>query len=277
MRDYYPGFDRQEPYPMPDSDSLPQNPLAEEAMWAALRRRFESPDPAPAQRWPDAADPAAAQLLKLYTPLLQTPCVVAQLGQSLDGYIATHSGDSQYVTGECDRTHLHRVRALCDAVIVGAETVIADDPQLTVRHVDGRHPLRVVLDPRGRVPLNRKLFQDAAAPTLLLTRKTTAPRTLPHGEHLALDEQDFEPQALLQRLHARGARRVLVEGGGVTVSRFLAAGALHRLFVTVAPLILGEGRRGLQLPPVQKLAEGLRPQVRRFDFGEDVLFDIQLR
>lgn len=261
---------------MPDSDSLPQQALAEEAMWALLRRRSEAREPA-ATRWPQAADSAAAQLLSLYTPLLQTPYVVAQLGQSLDGYIATHNGDSQYVTGACDRTHLHRVRALCDAVIVGAETVIADDPQLTVRHVAGRHPLRVVLDPRGRVPAERKLFHDGAAPTLLLTRKSTPLRTLAHGEHMQLDEADFAPQALLQRLHARGVRRVLVEGGGVTVSRFLAAGALDRLLVTVAPLILGEGRRGLQLPPVQRLSEALRPQVRRFDFGEDVLFDIKLR
>ncbi|EIT71461.1 MULTISPECIES: RibD family protein [Hydrocarboniphaga] len=258
-------------------DSFAATPLTAEPMWDLMRRRFAQPEPEPDAVWPEPADAQAAQLLDLYRPMLRTPYAVAQLGQSLDGYIATDSGDSNYVTGEYDRTHLHRVRALCDAVIVGAETVIADDPQLTVRHVCGRHPLRVILDPRGRVPLERKVFLDGAAPTLLLTGWQVPHRTAPGLAHERLDESEFAPQALLRRLHARGARRVLVEGGGVTVSRFLAAEALDRLFVTVAPLILGEGRRGLQLPPVQRMAQALRPSVRRFDFEEDVLFDIQLR
>jgi riboflavin biosynthesis pyrimidine reductase len=129
------------------------------------------------------------------------------------------------------------------------------------------------------VPRDRKLFHDGAAPTLLLTGPQVPPRDLPSWvEHRRIvDESGFAPPALLRLLRARGVRRVLVEGGGVTVSRFLTADALHRLFVTVAPLILGEGRRGLQLPPVQRMAQALRPEVRRFDFEEDVLFDIKLR
>ena len=119
----------------------------------------------------DVADPRRP-LLELYLPITsatsQTPMTVGHLGQSLDGFIATHSGESQFVTGEENILHLHRMRALCDAVIVGAGTVAADDPQLTTRKVPGPHPLRVVLDPSRRLGTQFKLFADDSAPTLYI-------------------------------------------------------------------------------------------------------------
>jgi diaminohydroxyphosphoribosylaminopyrimidine deaminase / 5-amino-6-(5-phosphoribosylamino)uracil reductase len=118
------------------------------------------------------ADERAATLLSLYRPLFDAPPgevrIVGHLGQSLDGFIATASGDSRFVTGPDNIVHLHRLRALCDAVIVGAGTVAADDPQLTTREVRGPNPLRVVLDPRRRLDAARRLFTDRAAPTLLV-------------------------------------------------------------------------------------------------------------
>ena len=93
---------------------------------------------------------------------------IAHLGQSLDGYIATASGDSYYVTGPDNVRHLHRLRALADAIVVGAGTVARDDPQLTVRHVEGPNPVRVVLDPAARLDARRRVFSDGAAPTLVV-------------------------------------------------------------------------------------------------------------
>ena len=84
------------------------------------------------------------------------------------------------------------------------------------------------------------------------------------------------PRAVLERLAARGLRRVFVEGGGITVSRFLAAGCLHRLQITVAPLIIGSGRPSITLPEIEQLSAGLRPEVRRYALGADVLFDCRL-
>ena len=119
--------------------------------------------------------PAARDLLDLYLPLTRgSDFVIGQLGQSLDGRIATVSGKSHYITGPEDIRRLHRLRALVDAVIVGASTVALDDPGLTVREVEGENPVRVVLDPDGRLGQDRRVFSDRAARTLVV-RRTAAP------------------------------------------------------------------------------------------------------
>ena len=110
-----------------------------------------------------------SELLNLYLPICSAtsrrPMTIGHLGQSLDGFIATPSGDSQFVTGDDNIVHLHRMRALSDAVVVGAGTVAADDPQLTVRHVPGPNPLRVVFDPARRLAQTYRVFTDDTGPT----------------------------------------------------------------------------------------------------------------
>lgn len=227
-----------------------------------------------------AADAEAARALDLYLPLCTTPgpdLVVAQMAQSLDGCVATASGDSCYVSGPEDRAHLHCLRALVDAVIVGAGTVAADDPRLTVRAVAGEQPLRVVLARTGDLDPAARVVADGAGPTLVVHAPDAECRCC-EGVAVPVDADGFfEPRALLATLAERGLRRVLVEGGGRTVSRFLRAGVLHRLHVTVAPLLIGQGRRGIDLPGVDALGDALRPPARRFVLGEDVLFDLDLR
>lgn len=219
----------------------------------------------------------SAALLELYLPLLRPRIVIGQLGQSLDGRIATASGHSHYLNGPDSIAHLHRLRALADAVVVGAGTVVADGPQLTVRHCSGANPLRVVLDARGRVPADRRIFTDPTAPTLVIRSEGAAGPGLAEAETLPLDpDGGFRPADVLGLLAARGAHRVLVEGGGVTVSRFLAAGALDMLHVMVAPMLIGGGRPGLTLPPIERLDSALRPAHRRIAFGDDMLFELRL-
>ncbi|WP_070990161.1 RibD family protein [Halofilum ochraceum] len=237
---------------------------------------------APGGAWSAAPSPddAAAMMFDLYLPLCATPgesLVVAQMGQSLDGYVATADGDSCYVTGEADRAHLHCLRALVDAVIVGAGTVSADDPRLTVRAVEGEQPVRVVLARNGALDPAAHVLVDGAGPTLVVHAEDARP-VKGDGLALATDAEGFfAPHTLLQALAARGLRRVLVEGGGRTVSRFLCAGALDRAHVTIAPLLIGAGRRGIDLPPATSIGHALRPPARRFLLGEDVLFDLDLR
>ena len=229
----------------------------------------------------DHPEAAAAQLLDLYLPVALGPdIVIAQIGQSLDGRVATESGHSHYVTGQADLVRLHRVRALVDVVLVGAGTASADDPRLTVRHVPGRNPGRVVLDPSGRVDPGNALFTDGLAPTLWLRGGTAPPGLGSHVEVAVPPEGTrgkIDPHAIVSLLRERGWRRILVEGGGITVSGFLEAGALDRLHVTVAPLLIGVGRHGITLPPVTSLDRALRPPCRHFALGDDVLFDLDLR
>lgn len=240
-------------------------------------------DASGAWRTSGAPTGAGRDLLELLLPLrLPADLVIAQIGQSLDGRIATAAGHSHYVTGPADIRRLHRLRALVDAVLVGAGTVAADNPRLTVREVAGENPLRVILDPRGRLDRDRHVFSDGAARTVEVRRAADGDASRPRleGDVLRMPATragGFDPAALLAALRGLGCRRVLVEGGGTTVSRFLQAGALDRLHVTVAPLLIGGGRPALTLDPIESLDEALRPRCRHFRLGDDMLFDLDLR
>jgi riboflavin-specific deaminase-like protein len=204
--------------------------------------------------------------------------VVGQFGQSIDARIATVSGHSHYINGPAGLDHLHRLRALVDAVVVGVGTAVADDPQLTVRRVAGPNPARVVIDPKGRLPATARLFNDDGARRLVLS--TASARTkLPAGvERVALAAADgrIAPAAMLAALAERGFRRILIEGGADTVSRFLAAGCLDRLHVVIAPIIIGAGPGSITLPPILRVDQALRAPMRVHVLGDEVLLDCDL-
>jgi diaminohydroxyphosphoribosylaminopyrimidine deaminase/5-amino-6-(5-phosphoribosylamino)uracil reductase len=204
--------------------------------------------------------------------------VVGQIGQSLDGRIATASGHSKYINGPAGLTHLHRLRALVDAVVIGVGTALADDPQLTVRRVAGPQPARVVLDPNGRLPATAKLFANDGVRRLLVTAEGTRCAALSGVEILMLPIADkhIAPSTILAALAERGLRRILIEGGADTVSRFLAAGCLDRLHVIVAPIILGTGRASFILPPIERADQALRVPVHAHQLDDEVLFDCDL-
>jgi riboflavin-specific deaminase-like protein len=204
--------------------------------------------------------------------------VVGQIGQSLDGRIATASGHSKYINGPAGLAHLHRLRALVDAVVIGVGTALADDPELTVRRVAGPHPMRIIIDPSGRIAAGAKVFACDGVRCLLVTGEGTR-CDLPSGvEVLALPVVDghIAPPAILAALAQRGLRRMLIEGGANTISRFLAAGCLDRLHVVVAPVILGSGRPSFILPPVERADQALRMPMHAHALDDEMLFDCDL-
>lgn len=228
---------------------------------------------------------AATHLLDIYAPLVAKPKtsgrIVAHLGQTLDGFISTKTGASHYVTGPENIVHLHRMRALSDAVLVGANTVSHDDPKLTTRLVPGDNPVRVVIDPDRRLQPNKNLFTDRSTQTLVLCTPHANNKTKGLGNHVEIVEvptqtHDIPVRACLKALRARGLKRLFIEGGGDTVSRFVKAEVVDHLQITVAPVLFGDGRPGLRLPPAATPDQALRPSCRQFQLGSDVLFDCKL-
>jgi riboflavin-specific deaminase-like protein len=204
--------------------------------------------------------------------------VVGQIGQSLDGRAATATGHSHYINGTEGLDHLHRLRALMDAVVVGVGTAVADDPLLTVRRVAGPHPARVVIDPNGRLPAAARAFRDDGVRRLVITASGTCAQPPAGIEHVALPSAQgrLDPCDILRSLAARGLWRILIEGGPATVARFLEARCLDRLHVVVAPIILGGGRSSLDLAPITRCEEALRPHTVTHVLGNEVLFDCDL-
>ncbi|CAN0170985.1 unnamed protein product, partial [Phaeothamnion confervicola] len=219
-----------------------------------------------------------------YVPVRNAPAgrafVIAQLGQSLDGRIATPTGESRWINQSCALDHVHRLRAAVDAVVVGVGTVVADDPLLTVRRVEGRHPVRVVIDPSGRCPSTARVFNDDGIRRILI-RSPESGAAVPAGVEvirIGASGRTLAPSDIVGALYSAGISTMLIEGGAWTVSQFIDDGAVDRLHVMVAPMLLGSGKTGLELRPIARLADARRPHTNVHVLPDgDVLFDCNLR
>lgn len=217
----------------------------------------------------------------LYGPLASArgPFVLAQVGQSLDGRVATPAGDARDISGPDGIAHLHRCRALADAVIVGVRTVKADNPRLSVRAVEGPSPVRVVIDCRGELTGKELLFHDGGAPVIVVQGAHAARVRHRNADIVRLPQTaaGLDAAQILDALSRRGLERVLVEGGARTIARFVDAGLVDRLHVSIAPLIIGSGPSGISLKPVERLSYAHRPETRVYSLGSDILFDCCLK
>lgn len=225
----------------------------------------------------------ACRLNEAYLKWTRTglPFVSLKTAMSLDGKIATGSGESRWITGERARTVVHRLRARHDAVLVGVGTVLADDPQLTARLAGARQPLRVVADSRGRTPATARIMQTGDRPPVIaVTRLAPAARR----ERLAKAGAEVwvvphsRGRLRLERLAARlagiGMQSVLLEGGGTIAASALAAGLVDRVYFFVAPKLIGgrEAPTPVEGEGVRRLADAWRIaglSVRRV--GEDLM------
>ncbi len=176
------------------------------------------------------------------------PFALLKLAMTLDGRIAAANGDSHWVSSPASRRLVHQWRRECDAVIVGAGTVIADNPRLTCRLPGGRDPLRVVVDSRLRCPPEQRVFrQRSAAPTLLATAAEHVRRAQRrYGERTTIvglprSSRGLDLKRLMRELARRGVCRVMFEGGAHLAASALAAGIIDRVAFFLAPKILGSG------------------------------------
>jgi len=255
---------------MADVDE-PDNASGNAGAWQKVPSNFRAlngPLPAP---WEERFGP-------LRQGTIDDLVVVGQIGQSIDGRIATVTGHSKYINGPAGLAHLHRLRALVDAVLIGIGTAVADDPLLTVRRCAGPSPARIILYPRGRLPPAAKVLNEDGIRRLVITAEGVRPK-LPAGVEIveiATRNGEIAPTAILAALRERGLARVLIEGGAHTVSRFIAAGCLDRLHVMMAPIMLGAGQTGVTLKPIDRADQALRAPMRAHLIGEEVLLDCDL-
>ena len=193
----------------------------------------------------------ATRLNESYFKFIQTgePFVHLKIAQTLDGRIATRSGDSQWITDENARRLVHRWRATHDAVLIGIGTVLKDNPRLTVRHVEGRQPWRVVLDTHLRIPLDAHLVQDDWRDRTIIFHSKTADafkqQTLKkRGVRLLTaptTDHGLSLSAILQQLKTFNIAAILVEGGQQVFTRWIAEQRFDKLSVFIAPRLMGEG------------------------------------
>ena len=213
------------------------------------------------------------------------PFVLWKAAMTLDGKIATRTGDSRWVTGERARRAVHRLRSRFDAILVGIGTVLADDPELTargVRRTDG--PLRVVVDGNARIPLDSKVF-NSDAPTVLVTKRDAPEERLDALRSAGvrvLEIRDEEGRVDLGRLMTElanmGVNSVLLEGGGELAASMIEAGLVDEGLIFIAPKIIG-GRKAktpVEGEGIELMSRALgvsKPRVRRF--GDDIALEFQ--
>ncbi|HEY7905999.1 MAG TPA: RibD family protein [Wenzhouxiangella sp.] len=207
--------------------------------------------------------------------------VVGQLGQSLDGRIATPNGHSHYINAEASRVFLHQIRGHVDAVVIGVGTALADQPRLDVRLSDGPNPARVVLDPSARMdPQNPVLRDDGTRVMVCIDDKNPEAKARikawpDHVEVIELTKKDngFCPHQIIKALAGVGCQRLLIEGGHRTISNFVQANALDRLYLMIAPLIIGSGPAGIELPPIEHLDQAIRRSMRVATLEQEIVVE----
>jgi 3,4-dihydroxy 2-butanone 4-phosphate synthase/GTP cyclohydrolase II len=227
----------------------------------------------------DVGPPAdVRELLGAVRPSEAKPYVVVKYAQTLDGRIATSSGDSRWISCEEERRVSHALRASCDAVLVGVGTVVTDDPQLTVRMVPGASPIRVVLDSTLRIPHRSRVLAADAATTIVTTDSSPVERqdelcsrgvavlVVPTGP------SGVDAAAALEALRRAGIRSLLVEGGARVITSFLSQRLADRLIVGIAPRVLGSGTDAVSDLGVTEVSKSLRIERRAVHLaGDDVL------
>jgi GTP cyclohydrolase II len=231
---------------------------------------------------PPAVD--VSELIGAVTTRPARPHVVLKFAQTLDGRIATSTGDARWISGEAERRVSHALRAACDAVLVGVGTVLQDDPQLTVRMVPGASPMRVVLDSTLRVPDGAKVLFSDAATTILTTDRCDPDRQRALGDRhigvrvLPAGAHGVDVDAALGTLLAAGVETLLVEGGSRVITSLLGAGVVDRLIVGLAPTVIGQGIDAVGPLGVTAIAEGIRLVNRSVHIlGDDLLLAWDLR
>lgn len=218
----------------------------------------------------------------LFSQRHQRPFVILKLAQSLDGRIATSTGDSKWISSDDCRRLVHALRSEVDAVVVGAETVRRDNPKLTVRHVKGRSPYRIVLVGKSPIPTTRHILSDNTDhKTIVAVTKSEAltqplNRIKKHGVDiwkLPGKGNQVDPKAFLREADRRSIRSILVEGGSAIATSFLQQKLVDKLILITAPRLIGDGQNSVGDLRISRIADSISfDRESRFELGGDQVF-----
>ena len=220
---------------------------------------------------PGEATPSAIAFLQAYLPYCfyslqarkhKRAITIAHFAQTLDGKIATETGHSKWIGNEENLKHAHRMRALCDAILIGRSTLNHDQPKLNVRHVSGKNPARVVLS--GKDADFSCLLEACDAPILVISSKDQPAKESIRHLQLPAANGRLHSDQILTCLYEQGLHTVYIEGGSMTTSNFIKDRAIDILQLHLSPQIFGSGQQSIQLPEIKEVQEAI--QFSRFRF-----------
>lgn len=194
---------------------------------------------------------------------------IAHFAQTIDGRIASSCGDTEWIGNEANRIHAHKMRALCDAILIGTGTLKSDNPALNVRMVKGINPTKVIV---GGDNLDFEKFRTIDKDTIVFCQNHL---DHPSDNHISLDKvgNNYEPLDLLEKLYQKGLNSVYIEGGSYTTSSFLKHKALDQVQVHIAPIIIGSGLTGFQFEGHDKILDAIKFRSFRFvPVGSHMMF-----
>ena len=203
------------------------------------------------------------------------PFIIAHLAQTLDGFIATDSGESKYISSKENLTHIHMMRAISDVIIVGHKTVTLDNPELTTRLVKGPSPMRIIIDKNNKLSNKYKVFKnsDSNGYKVINDKIQTNENNI---FQLPLDKDQFNTKDICLLLKKLRKKIIFIEGGGATVSDFYNRNSLNRLHLCISPIILGQGRPSFITKMKKTLDEAKCHETKYFQMGQDILCDIKV-
>ena len=204
--------------------------------------------------------------------MLKKKFYIGQIGQSLDGKIALLNGNSHYINDKNSISYLHSLRSICDAVVVGVNTIRKDDPLLTTRAIKGPNPQRIIIDPSLKLTNRYQVFKDGM-PNIIFTHSKIN-KKFNNTQIYKLPERNFT-NLIYQNINRLGYKLVLVEGGSKTISKFLENKLLNIMQFIIAPTIIGSGINSINIEPITNLKNVIRTKNNIYKFGKEIIVSLE--
>ena len=218
-------------------------------------------------------------LFDLYMPIIfngtNNLYLIAHIAQTLDGYIATKSGESKYISSSRNLEHIHMLRAISDVIIVGTNTVQSDNPILTTRLVKGCSPMRLILDKKNILNNTYNVFSNIDDNGYKIISDKIKKYNV-NTFTLPLHKNKFDLSDIIYLLKKLNKKIIYIEGGGSTISNFYNKKLLNKIHLCISPVIIGQGRNSFILPKIKSLKNIKDNKIKYFKMGKDILCDIDL-